>query len=105
MHVECAQARRVSSRILSLRAQCVETAYNNLNYYNIIASASLAKIIPREQETPPMMTSTITMEDKAVKADKADISKKAMSRKNSIDDAIKRTIPVVDAEQAVSFWP
>jgi hypothetical protein len=40
-----------------------------------------------------------------VKEDRADLSKKAAARKNSIDDAIKRTIPVVDAEQAVSFWP
>jgi hypothetical protein len=48
------------------------------------------------------MTSTVTME---VNEDRADITKKAAARKNSIDDAIKRTIPVVDAEQAVSFWP
>jgi hypothetical protein len=48
------------------------------------------------------MTSTVTMEDTA---GKAEVSKKATSRKNSIDDAIKRTIPVVDGEQAVSFWP
>jgi hypothetical protein len=57
----------------------------------------------REQETLlPTMTSTVTMD---VKEDRADLSKKAAARKNSIDDAIKRTIPVVDAEQAVSFWP
>jgi hypothetical protein len=47
------------------------------------------------------MTSTVTME---VNEDRADLTKKAAARKNSIDDAIKRTIPVVDAEQAVSFW-
>lgn len=45
------------------------------------------------------------MELKADRANRNDISKKATARKNSIDDAIKRTIPVVDAEQAVSFWP
>jgi hypothetical protein len=35
--------------------------------------------------------------------DKADATEKLVSRKNSIDDSIKRTIPVVDAEQAVSL--
>jgi hypothetical protein len=34
--------------------------------------------------------------------DKTDVAKKVTHRKNSIDDAIKRTIPVVDAELAVS---
>lgn len=38
-----------------------------------------------------------------VKENRADLSKRVAARKNSIDDAIKRTIPVVDAEQAVSF--
>jgi hypothetical protein len=39
------------------------------------------------------------MEDKE---DKTDVAKKTTHRKNSIDDAIKRTIPVVDAEEPVS---
>jgi hypothetical protein len=54
------------------------------------------------EKTPPTMTSTVTME---LKEDRTVLSKKAAARKNSIDDAIKRTLPVVDAEQAVSFWP